>query len=393
MRDSGRPEQTVAGTAPLNIAIGSGPVGSIAAGVRKDLALVKAALLYADRVTLRSPITTMLVAVAALRSLTLDEKVGLIVHLAPVLDQETGEKLAHDLQGAFATANRQRRRQLEGRIRSAFDSIKARATEMLNDFGANDLIRATQLDALDIQSFNMGVGGGVISSIRQAAGAPNYHDPDVTHQFIDGVLADIRNPNTFPMLDAHTKRIINAGVREGVFQFTDAEVKKGQHVALAGHVFDRLPVFERASVDELVDVRMQLQVPLVRFRSAMIRFSVAVKEAPWDDDFRTEAELILLQEVEPALIELDELVRENSYLWQLLNAVIGDRKALVGALGLAMTNWGQLAGELLSVPASAVAGMLATHRAWKAEANRRKLDKQIRSHEMYFVYHLHTLED
>jgi len=37
--------------------------------------------------------------------------------------------------------------------------------------------------------------------------------------------------------------------------------------------------------------------------------------------------------------------------------------------------------------------MLATHSAWKAEANRRKLDKQIRSHEMYFVYHLHTLED
>lgn len=86
MSGSRRSEPTVAGSAPLHIATGSAPLGSIAGGVQKDLALVKAALLYADRVTLRSPTTTMLVAVAALRSLTLDEKVGLIVNLAPMLD-------------------------------------------------------------------------------------------------------------------------------------------------------------------------------------------------------------------------------------------------------------------------------------------------------------------
>lgn len=82
-----------------------------------------------------------------------------------------GEKLAHDLIGIFAKANRKRRRQLEGRIRGAFDSIMAKATELLNDFGANDLIRATHLNMLDIQSLDMGAGGGVVSSVRKAAGA------------------------------------------------------------------------------------------------------------------------------------------------------------------------------------------------------------------------------
>jgi len=393
MRGSRRPAPTIASATPLHITVGSAPLGNVAAGVRKDLALVKAALLYADRVTLRSLNTTMLVAVAALRNLTLDEKVGLIVHLAPVLDRVGGEKLAHDLLGIFATANRKQRRQLEGRIRGAFDVIKAKATQLLNDFGANDLIRATQLDMLDIHSFDMGTGGGVVSSIREAAGAPDAEEPDVTHQFIDGVLADIRNPHTFPMLDAHTKRIVSAGVREGVFEFTDAEVKKGRHVALVGHLFDRLPLFERASIDELVDVRTQLQAPLVRFRAAMIRFSAALKEAPWDDGFRTEAELILLQEVEPALKELDELIRENSYLRHLVDAVIGDRKTLVGALGLAVADLGQLAGDLLNVPAGAVAGLLYAHSAWKAEANRKEQDRQTKGHEMYFVYRLTSLKD
>lgn len=393
MRGSPRPEPIVAGTTPLHIAVGSAPVGSIAAGVRKDLALVKAALLYADRVTLRSPVTTMLVAVAALRNLTLEEKVELIVNLAPVIDRVGGEKLAHDLLGIFVTANRKRRRQLEGGIRSAFEVVKSKATEILNDFGANDLIRATQLDILDVQAFDMGKGGGVASSIRKVAGAPAADEPDVTSQFIDGVLSDIRDPNTFPMLDAQTKRIVNAGVREGVFQFTDAEVKKGRHVALAGHVFDRLPVFENVPIDELIDVREQLQAPLVRFRAAMIRFSAAVKEAPWDEGFRAEAELILLQEVEPALQELDELVRGNSYLRHLVDAVIGDRKTLVGALGLAVADWGQLAGDLLNVPATAVAGLLTAHRAWKAEEGRKKIAEQIKGHEMYFVYRLARLKD
>lgn len=392
MRDSSRPEQTVAGIAPLHITIGSAPLAGLAAAVRKDLALVKAALLYADRVTLRSPTTTMLIAVAALRNPTFHEKVDFLAHLAPVLDGAAGEKMARDLLGGLAVANREQRRKLEGGLRPAFDALKAKATEMLNSWGANDLIRAAQLDILDVKSFDMGQGGGVVSSVRQAAGSSDTEDPDIALQYMAGVLEDIRTPGTFPLLDTQTRQIVSAGVRAAVFSFTDAEVKKGRHVALAGHIFDRLPVFERASIDELLDIRRELQAPLVRFRSAMIRFSAAVREAPWDDGFRDEAELILLQEVDPALKELDELIRENSYLRHLLAAVVGDWKAL-GALGLAVTNWGQLASELLGVTPAAAAGLLAAHTAWKAEANRKDIDKQVQSHEMYFVYRLHNLKD
>jgi len=96
--------------------------------------------------------------------------------------------------------------------------------------------------------------------------------------------------------------------------------------------------------------------------------------------------------VEPALKELDELVHEDSYLRHFIDAVVGDWKSL-GALGLAVTNWGQLAGELLGVPPTAVAGLLATHNARKAEANRKAIDKQVRSHEMFFVYRLNNFKD
>jgi hypothetical protein len=53
--------------------------------VSPELNLVKAALLYGDRVTLISPVTTMLLRVEALERFSLHDQIELIRRVAPVL--------------------------------------------------------------------------------------------------------------------------------------------------------------------------------------------------------------------------------------------------------------------------------------------------------------------
>lgn len=99
----------------------------------------------------------------------------------------------------------------------------------------------------------------------------------------------------------------------------------------------------------------------------MLRISEAIREAPWDPDFRAEAELILIGEVVPALQVLEEIVQKSNSVTHFVDTAISDRQVL-GCIALDMASFQQLAGDLLGVPPEAVAGLLASHVAWKAEA-------------------------
>jgi hypothetical protein len=81
-------------------------------------------------------------------------------------------------------------------------------------------------------------------------------------------------------------------------------------------------MFEKASVDELLDIRSELTNPLARFRRAMIVFSETMRNAAWDEAFAKEAELVFYREVEPAVIEIEESVRTNPYLIELTRHII-----------------------------------------------------------------------
>jgi hypothetical protein len=47
----------------------------------------------------------------------------------------------------------------------------------------------------------------------------------------------------------------------------------------------RLPTFPPAKVDEIIDIREELQGPLVRFRGAMVKVAREFTAEPWERDF------------------------------------------------------------------------------------------------------------
>ena len=70
------------------------------------------------------------------------------------------------------------------------------------------------------------------------------------------------------------------------------------------NLFDRLPVFD-IKMDELLDLRAELQRPLINFRAEMINLSRDIENASWDKDFSSDVQDVYQAKVEPTLLELE----------------------------------------------------------------------------------------
>jgi hypothetical protein len=79
-------------------------------------------------------------------------------------------------------------------------------------------------------------------------------------------------------------------------------------------LFENLPQFELASVDEILDIRKDLQLYLDRFRSAILKYSGGIVSAQWDADFSFEAEQVFLKDVAPVIKDIEEQTASNKYL-------------------------------------------------------------------------------
>lgn len=75
-----------------------------------------------------------------------------------------------------------------------------------------------------------------------------------------------------------------------------------------------LPTLDNASVDEILDFKKDLQIPLINFRRAIYNFSETISSMPWDKDFDYECIKLYETEVVPRVNEINELSSETSIL-------------------------------------------------------------------------------
>lgn len=144
----------------------------------------------------------------------------------------------------------------------------------------------------------------------------------------------------------------------------------------------RLPLFERATVREIIDIRNELERPLKRFRSAMIKFSSGVKSASWDEDFVSDADQVFRREVEPAVLDIEEEIRANSFVAELTRKAVDAQAVLTGgsASALAVTTLGLPAIAALAVGGGVGGGKAAydAYREWN------KNNREVEQNQLFF---------
>jgi hypothetical protein len=228
-----------------------------------------------------------------------------------------------------------------------------------------------------------------ISAINEATSkiGINKLDPAIKSGLLDiYTIGKSRIPEkTYPLLDENVLSLIKANIEEGKLNIPDVDSEKIKQIGFVFDVFQRLPNFDNATIDEILDIRKVLDKPLIRFRSAIIEMSDCIRYKPWDEGFYYDVEKLFYHRIEPAVLEIEEECKSNKYLTKLLN-VVAKRPWEIPAGGIGGAIISKLA-EVSNISATAIglaigAGTVAYEvlHEWKEKT------KEIEQNQIYFYY-------
>lgn len=205
------------------------------------------------------------------------------------------------------------------------------------------------------------------------------------NEFFNVLIEAISNGKTYPLFDDLTNTFIRRAITENEIGVQEANINRARQIQLAAFVMERLPSFDRASLDEILDIRKELERPLVRFRAAMMKFSQDVRSAPWDKEFEIDAEQVFHTEVEPAVLDIEDAVKTNSYLASLARKFTDRSLTLTAGSGLAL-----LMSQLSALPhyVTQTLGVGAASAAMAYDAYKEWKEKELKAEQnhLFFYY-------
>lgn len=355
-----------------------------------EIRLAKSALLYADVVTLYSPAANMIGSMAHLAELTAAEKITFIRQVAPILEPDGGHAF---LEGwtRYEQLKRKKGKSKEelllllrferdlprGLDRLWDDMIVPLVATMLENSGADELMRAVDANLLRIEPV--------------IAGDSDFRSDSVVTAFVTKLGEVLSSGGTYPLFDEAIGNLVHHGIEEGLFQPSPLIPTRSKQVSTAARYLGHLPAFERASIAEVLDIREELRVPLVRFRAAMIAMEKTIVSSVYEADFVERVDELYHEQIAPALQEIDERVQDNTYLQQLVGELVPELKTIVGsvlAVGSAATaDLPTLIAIGVGTPAarSVIAASVA------ALQKQRQEGRAIAQHTLYFLYRTQQL--
>lgn len=351
--------------------------------------MVKAAILYADEVTLYSPASSIYLTALQMRDLSRRDRVVLLSELGPILQPESAAELSL-LAARYGEAPRSSRRKMDRMLDRRWKELSGRINEFLKEHRVDELVQAQRAGLLHVHEFAWGT---------ETPPAFKLEPPrdDIADQYVDAVVGSLRDNATLPLLDANTNELVLAGLREGVFEVSRPAARKGNPVAFANWLFNQLPTFSSIPFDELIGLRDELSGPLVRFRRATSELFRLFDAAQWDEEFQLEASKLIIEKVDPAIAELEELAKSKRYVRLLADEVLGDRLALAGFLGLAYGAFSAVTALIEGRPPSpdeilpAGAANMAIPTAWRALKRREEIGDMMRHNDFFLYYGLRRL--
>ena len=296
-------------------------------GLRNDVRLVKAAVLYADEVELLG------LAAGLVHSLGLapDSQKMSLRQMMELTDRVTGSNhLTPSHRDALIQAERLEKRgvALPPHLRERLEEIEKVAVEGRRIFGEGqlDVLESTGADelapAIDAGVVTVAaVGGDLESALMAATGRRDDAATDrEVAKWVHQVKQRMLDHRTRLLLDEQSEDHVRALLAEGVIPADQVGLRLASKAAIGAGFVARLPSFPHAPMDELVDLRRELSVPLVRYRAAVSRFSGQIPSLT-TAALQTGVSDLWESEVAPALLEINELLAEHSFMKEAARAV------------------------------------------------------------------------
>lgn len=360
----------------FHITIGVSPSGEL--NLENDLQMLKAAILYADRVKLCSLTSSMIMTFLAVGELNPQQQLEFLEALLPgfaAYDPKASQALAGI--EMYKKIDRKKRRskneilnvlKLQASLIKQWNELRDTIYKLASEAGANGISDAITSGMVEVHIF-----------------MPSESSNDTVREFFGLIEKAISDGSTYPLFDDATGQIVSASLREGKMSVSELAITRGKNVALASHLFDRLPLFDFASINEILDIRRELERHLIRFRAAMLTFSDNIKSASWDTEFSSEAELIFYREVQPVILEIEDAIKSNRYLAELTRELVDKPFVVPSGSALAFVisklhDLPELTAQALCTGASAATIAYDTYKRWKQK------QLTVEQNQLFFYY-------
>lgn len=351
----------------FHITIAATPMHSKQPSLDQEIRLLKVGLLYADKVKLCSPASSFIILLPQMGNLEIGQMIEIyakamgrpeIIESWKLLKRRKNSKRARRFQAGAIYRDEQQFEALKKQSQEYF-------TKLALEAGLDKLDAAYRTGLLDIQSFSID------------------NTDQLVNEYFETISRAVVSGETYPLFDDFTGSMIEAAIREGKLAPTNVSVNRAVQVGLSSDLLKRLPLFEDASIDEIIDIRKELEKPLVKFRSAMIQFSRQVDNAPWNKEFPAEAEQVFREHVEPAVFEIEEACKSNKLLFSLITNYFSQETVLPAGLGVLLASGTHLSDIMAlglgAVATTAVAG-LKSYKEWQGK------NSEIQGNQLYFYY-------
>jgi hypothetical protein len=323
---------------------------------------VKVGLLYADHTVLCSPKTVLFSVFAGLGALDEDQQLDLMLQLAPTMARQGHDPIT--MQRAARQYERLRTRAI---LTRGERELVVRVRESLRDTMSNLAMTIEELlSRANAQPLAVAIQSGLVSIHPLGIGA----DVDsIIAKCVEFVLESATAATSFPLLDEQSGDLLSAHIRERKLILPPVSEARARNAPLVANLLERLPQFENASIEELLGIRRELEPYLSRFRAAMLKLSQAMRAMPWDDGFALETDTLLRAEVIPAIQDIEDAIKANSYLSSVLLRVAtkpaaGAAGSIVGLAVAKIADTPGLAAGALAGGVGLAADWLAAHKEW-----------------------------
>lgn len=274
--------------------------------IENELSYIKSAILYSDKINLISPLAYLFSLITAgTKETNVQKLIKLIKKILPLIkeiDRETYERgtivfgqLSAVMSTRFNNIPLPLRLKFTKQLKAFIDEMTTKTYDMIGTDESQDLRKLIDNNQINILPFQ--------------------HDFDSSTSFVVDFCKMLTKSlkNSYPLFDELSNNIIKHAIGEKVITISPIEREKIIHTGVVNNYMQRLPSFENATFDELLDIKKELRDPLVRFRGKMHEYSESIKTAPWDKDFDQECNILYNKEVAPTLLELEEATKENSF--------------------------------------------------------------------------------
>lgn len=400
-RDRPRRVRYVASGPELKVAIVTSPRSDEhGVSLEADVALTKAALLYADKVELMSPAAAMVANTASFGQASEDDLLSLLTSLDPATLAHLGGGNLPDNWLQIVTGMRAlaalpvaTQRALLGpdatpellatlaSTRDAFagpmQQMREMAAGLMERSGAKELAEPIALGLLTLNPVGADNGGTT---------------DELVAVYVDHLKSVLRDPQVHAMFDESAASLARSLVAEGHVEPREVTLVHAQQATVGGGLVARLPTFPTARMEDVLALRSDLAAPLGRYRHAVGVFAEKLRSEAYDTEVQAEVDDLWRSSVAPTLDDLQDELQAHSFVREFARQVAASPTAVsagVASAGVLFMGLQSMAGIESMVGAAGGAAPVAAaalHAGIKAASARRVGKHTARHHDLYYLH-------